>query len=390
MSVLRDDGQGIDNNGTEMNIITWTFTSLATFFLLLRVACKLRIRVRLWCDDWVLIASWVVLVASCIVVSVNVADGFGKHTKAMDPKILTTITFRNAVAGTLLTVASSWSKTSFGITLLRITTPRMRLVVWFLMVSMNVFMCTGVIINWTACNPVQALWDFSVKGTCWSMSLVIPLSMLFTGYFGFVDLAFALIACSIVLKLQINLKEKIGVAVAMSLGVFASASAIVKAVSFTTLGDDDYNYNGIELVGRSVAEISTTIIAASIPVLRTLVCDIDWPTLRYGSRRSVVGVRYVRPTIRCRDRSANNHAGMYRMRVDSEAEEISGLEITMEETPMGHVSKKKTLAYPDKCVTGRGGKEDGLEGGKNRGNGEIDGVELGEMQKKNSSQSAWV
>ncbi|KAI1804208.1 hypothetical protein F4811DRAFT_571406 [Daldinia bambusicola] len=60
----------------------------------------------------------------------------------------------------------------------------------------------------------------------------------------------------------------------MSMGVFTGVTAIVKSASLSVLSEDDFNYLGVKLVTRSVAKIATTIIAASIPVLRTLVCDL--------------------------------------------------------------------------------------------------------------------
>ncbi|KAI2781155.1 hypothetical protein F4815DRAFT_444702 [Daldinia loculata] len=87
------------------------------------------------------------------------------------------------------------------------------------------------------------------------------------------DLVLALLPW-ITTRLRINLKEKVSIAVAIVMGVSAAATAIIKSTSLIILNDEDFNYLGIEIVTRSIAEIATAIIAVSIPVLRTLICNL--------------------------------------------------------------------------------------------------------------------
>ncbi|OTA95538.1 hypothetical protein M434DRAFT_28863 [Hypoxylon sp. CO27-5] len=218
------------NNGPQANTVVWVFAALATLFLVLRVTCKYRKHSQLWCDDWFLVASWILLIISCILVSINTVAGMGKHDDDINPTILDTLGVRTLFVGSLYAISSAWSKTSFGISLLRVSTPRLRIVIWFLMITTNIFMYNSAVLGWVMCRPVTKLWRSSVDGVCWSTGLTLPIYMFFNIYSGFVDFVFAILAWIIVIKLQMNLKEKMGLAIAMSMGVVAGVTAIVKAL----------------------------------------------------------------------------------------------------------------------------------------------------------------
>ncbi|KAI1209561.1 uncharacterized protein F4807DRAFT_460778 [Annulohypoxylon truncatum] len=294
MNEIRREYPGVPDNGPQTNSITWAFVAVATTFLGLRMACKRRRRSHLWSDDWFLVASWVPLTISCVLVSVNIAAGFGKHDEDIDPEVLGELGLRNVVVGSLFTISSAWSKTSFAISLLRIATPHMRILIWTVVASMNIFLHVAAVLTWVACHPIEKLWMYTPEGECWPSAIIMPMGVFFNAYSGFSDLVLVLLSWRIVMKLRINLKEKIGVAIAMSMGLFAGGIAIVKTVELTVINERDFN-----------SEIATTIIAASIPVLRTLICDLTW----CGGNRAAAGNRYLRFNSPVENREAGIETG---------------------------------------------------------------------------------
>ncbi|XXG96026.1 hypothetical protein Hte_002303 [Hypoxylon texense] len=123
------------------------------------------------------------------------------------------------------------------------------------------------------CSPVEKLWNPMVPGTCWP-NLNSVVGMLASAYSGFMDFVLALLPWSFILNLNLRRKEKIGVAAAMSMGIFAGATAIVKCYYLQNLYSVDFFYDGGNLAIWGAAEVSTTIMASSIPVLRVLVRDV--------------------------------------------------------------------------------------------------------------------
>lgn len=102
-------------------------------------------------------------------------------------------------------------------------------------------------------------------------------------YSGVIDIVLAFLSWSIVWRLQMKRKEKIGVAVAMSMGVFAGCAAFVKCSKLLLLLNGDFTYEGYNLVIWGASEVAITFMAASIPVLRVLVREVRTMTRRrYG------------------------------------------------------------------------------------------------------------
>ncbi|OTB04629.1 hypothetical protein M426DRAFT_261904 [Hypoxylon sp. CI-4A] len=283
--------------GHWINAVTWVLIGLATTFLILRLFCKLKRGRGLWWDDWILIASWLVLIAAGIISTISVEIVFFRLDQdnrigVHDVGLLTTIT------GSLFFIAAIWSKTSFAITLYRIAGPRLKIVLRVIMVSMNGATCVSVILRWLQCHPTRLIWDSSVGGTCWDRNLILGFTIFAAAYSAFMDFVLAALPWPIVIKLQIRTSEKIGISIAMSMGVCAGITAIVKTTKLGVVRSEDFADNVFELSLWSVAEIATTIMAASIPVLRALVHEatgtrghVGYPSAYMRDRSRQVGSR---------------------------------------------------------------------------------------------------
>jgi len=92
--------------------------------------------------------------------------GLGMHLHDVDPANLTKIGLLSNIASTFSMLAAVLSKTSFAVTLLRITNGYTKMFVWFAIVIMNIGMGLAALFVWVKCNPVRKTWDFSVPGTC--------------------------------------------------------------------------------------------------------------------------------------------------------------------------------------------------------------------------------
>ncbi|KAI1381066.1 hypothetical protein F4677DRAFT_440283 [Hypoxylon crocopeplum] len=274
--------------GHWINAVVWVLVSLAAVFLGLRVFCKYKRGRGLWWDDWVLMASWIVLVAAGVITSISVEAAFIEHNQdnkmgGHDVGFLTTIT------GTLFFIAAAWSKTSFAMTLTRIAGPRLTIVLRVIMISMNGMTCVSVVLRWLQCQPTRRIWDGEAGGTCWNRELILGFTILAAAYSAFLDFVLAVLPWPIIIKLQIRTSEKIGISVAMSMGVCAGVTAIVKCTKFRVLESDEFADNVFDLSIWSAAEIATTVMAASIPVLRALVREVTG-----SSRRSGRAATYIR------------------------------------------------------------------------------------------------
>ncbi|KAK0627851.1 hypothetical protein B0T14DRAFT_424442 [Immersiella caudata] len=263
-----------DDAGPRINGVVWSLTAISGIFLALRLYCKAT-RSKFWWDDWVLVAAWLAIFVNSVLVSLCINLGVGKHTWDFPLENLVEMVRIYTAAGTLAVCASIWSKTSFALTILRLAkgTAWLRGFVWFLIISLNVFMGLTGLFNYIHCWPVNKLWDFASEGTCWPVDILINYDIFSAVYSGVVDVILALIPWKIVWGLQMRKKEKVGVVIAMSMGVFAGVTSFIKAYYMPRMTAPDI-YDMIDLNYWSNAESTVTIIAASIPVLRVFFNDV--------------------------------------------------------------------------------------------------------------------
>ncbi|KKY36929.1 putative integral membrane protein [Diaporthe ampelina] len=258
-----------DGFGAYINVIGWLLLSLAGLVVSARIWAKISARKGLWWDDYIVLAAWIMLLADVIVTTVAVDAGLGKHIDSVTGDTLIRTMLLGAVAQMLSILGATWSKTSFAVTLLRLTVvSHVRYLVWFIIVSLNVFSTFTAFLPLFQCTPIGRSFNPTVEGTCWDRTLVLVLTIFGAAYSAAADFALAIIPWVLIWNLQMNLKEKIGVGICMSLGIVAGATSIMRCLKIPLLLTDDFTFESGQLSIWSAAEIATTIMATSIPVLR--------------------------------------------------------------------------------------------------------------------------
>ncbi|KAK5655975.1 hypothetical protein OQA88_5113 [Cercophora sp. LCS_1] len=255
--------------GPVLNAVFWTLTSLAFVFMALRLYCKYHRGRHFWWDDYVLIASWIALAVSASTTTVCVALDYGKHGYDINPDNLPKMPFVAVFAGFFSVLAAAWSKTSFALTLIRLSERWMRIMIWFIVVTVNGILGTAMLFMWVKCRPIAKIWDVTLEGECIPGEKIITLFQWSAGWSGAMDVVLALCPWVLLWNMKMLKREKIGVAVAMSMGVVAGVASLVKMVELPHLAGDPADTVRVTIWGG--AEGSLTIIAASIPVLRMLI-----------------------------------------------------------------------------------------------------------------------
>lgn len=114
-----------------------------------------------------LTASQLCLATACGFVSATVALGFGQPLQNFDFDVLVPFLLCSNVAGSFSILAALWSKTSFAVTVLRISDGWTKRFVWFVIVSVNVALGLSIAITWGQCMPLKKVYTPNVPGTCW-------------------------------------------------------------------------------------------------------------------------------------------------------------------------------------------------------------------------------
>jgi hypothetical protein len=123
------------------------------------------------------------LLVSIILVTLSVFKGLGKHIYNVPLENMLTMGLMGNFTGTFSILAAVWSKTSFALTLLRLMSGRMRVVLWAIIATINIFMGLNAVFIWTRCSPASKVWDPFSPGTCWEPHVYPAYGMFAAGEF---------------------------------------------------------------------------------------------------------------------------------------------------------------------------------------------------------------
>ncbi|KAK3996370.1 hypothetical protein QBC44DRAFT_147192 [Cladorrhinum sp. PSN332] len=257
--------------GVTIYAVQWPLTALSMVFLGLRLYTKVLRRRQFWWDDYFIIAAWIFLLLSCCTTSINVRHGFGLHDAEIPYENMSVFGIISNISGFSSVLSVACSKTSFALTLLRLVTDRwMRWFIYGILVVLNVTHYISAIFFWVSCDPPAKTWNPTLEGNCWPVAVTVNFSIFVGSCSAFSDFALALLPWRILLRYNMYNREKIGVAVAMSMGILAGITCIVKLTTVPVLKDGDFSYNSLPLVLWGFIEPACTIMAASIPMMRHL------------------------------------------------------------------------------------------------------------------------
>ncbi|KAF2635704.1 hypothetical protein P280DRAFT_169433 [Massarina eburnea CBS 473.64] len=257
----------------EVNAGLWTLFAGATVLLSLRIWVKFTRRHGVWWDDYILLASWCVLAANNSLISYEYATGYViQNGVKWDDRMHILINITSC--GTL--IGQAWTKSAFAVTLLKLTERWQQYILWYCIISMNCYMVTKCILQWAkVCNDDSyQVWyrldfclekkfrnDFKEGGNIYNITM---------------DYVMAAFPWFLTWKLPMRRAEKIGLCMAMSLGVVVATVAAVR-----TAWKDEGNHrdplyywrNGLSNVWYS-SEVAGTIIVQCVPVLRPFLRDV--------------------------------------------------------------------------------------------------------------------
>lgn len=77
------------------------------------------------------------------------------------------------IGGSLSLVAAVWSKTSFALTMIRLTKGPLKAAIWVIIISMNIAMGLSALFNWVQCKPLEKTWNPFLPGECWPQTVIV-------------------------------------------------------------------------------------------------------------------------------------------------------------------------------------------------------------------------
>ena len=117
--------------------------------------------------------------------SVAVSYGLGRHYALLTTEENSGVAMYSIIAGFGSILTTCWSKTSFALSLLRISTGKLRIAIWAIIISVNVVLGSNGLLQWIQCWPIQKRWHYdTLEGTCFPSLVIQNYNTFFAGMDG--------------------------------------------------------------------------------------------------------------------------------------------------------------------------------------------------------------
>ncbi|KAH4924788.1 hypothetical protein HBI70_096550 [Parastagonospora nodorum] len=266
-----------ENHAPHLRAIEGYLFTLSMSVILMRLYIRIFILKKFGWDDWMMVASGVMCI-TCFAIFIHVIHlGLGRHIEAFPPENFLPFFRIMYFYSIAIILAYSFIKLSIGFFLLRLVDyTRWRP----FLIGMQIFIILFTIVSTFSiifqCIPVQAGYDYSLRppyGTakCYNQNIFRNIGVFNSSINIATDLIFALLPIPMVWRLQLNLRTRIGLAIVLSLGLFASAVAIYKTpMQYNFFKQPDFSGNGAGYYVWQQVEMHVGIQAACLPTLKPL------------------------------------------------------------------------------------------------------------------------
>lgn len=273
----------------------WALFAVTAVIVTLRVICRVFLKRGphggFGLDDHITVFCVLVLLATCVLVTIGSSHGLGRHMAALEPEQVVQANRWNIIISSVLIWSFSLPKFAMVAILKRILNYGIKttIVFWGLAFSSQACILATSIWWWKQCDPVERGWDRSIPGSCASVSILTNLGYFTSAYSAFLDIFFALYPIYFVMRLNMPLKSRIAVSIALGLSALACIVSIYKLAIFGEIFsilavDPTYPVPYLDILG--VAEGAILLICASLPTLGPLIRLIkDQVTTTRSSRQ---------------------------------------------------------------------------------------------------------
>lgn len=284
------DWESKDDYGPIAVYTNWSMFILLTILIALRIYCRLAYGSKgiirgVGLDDLITIFCWVLFLVTCALITVTVSHGLGKHMSALSPEQITESLHWNVISNSVAVWVFSLPKFAIVALLRRILTygNKTAVLFWGLCITSQACILATSIWWFKQCTPIEYGWDRSIEGSCADVSVLKNLGYFTSAYSAFLDFFFALYPIPLIMRLNLDLKNRVTISVAMGLSALASAVSVYKLAIFGEVftmlpSDPTFPVAYLDILG--MAEGFILLVCASLPTLGPLIRAIRGQTIR--------------------------------------------------------------------------------------------------------------
>ncbi|KAK4979514.1 hypothetical protein LTR28_004249 [Elasticomyces elasticus] len=267
--------------GNALIVVNAIFVALVVLAVALRYYARVAIKKWFGSDDVLIgLALLFTLGMTAVVLLANLLYGWDRHVWDIPPSKIQKANVIAFAAKIMFTMAATFTRLSLLSFYFRLVKDSgVRWFVWVLRLS--IVWVLGVCVAFVAltiwqCKPISAYWVYPPmpNGTCMDEGTVT----LWAGVINCIsDLLVTVLPIPIVMRLQMPLKERLGVVVLLSLGFAVTVAGVVRTYSiwWSLIKSWDETWFAYPLWIAAAVEIDLAVICACAPALKPLI----WPPL---------------------------------------------------------------------------------------------------------------
>ena len=185
-------------------------------------------------DDYITMGCVVILLLTCILVTIGSHHGLGRHEDTLETAEVVEALKWNVIISSILIWSFSLPKFAIIAILKRILNygRKTTILFWALAISSQACILTTSVWWFVQCKPVEYGWNRSIEGTCSPISVLADLGYFTSAYSAFLDIFFALYPIPLVMRLNMPLRSRMAVASALGLSALACIVSIYKLAIF--------------------------------------------------------------------------------------------------------------------------------------------------------------
>ncbi|KAI5365788.1 hypothetical protein J4E82_011171 [Alternaria postmessia] len=246
------------------------------------------------------------MLVTCILITIGTQYGLGRRMEAIDPLLIPRALKWNVTISSVLIWTFSLPKFAIIAILKRILDYGLKTTIlfWGLALSSQACILATSIWWYKQCDPVEFGWDRTIPGgTCASTKVMSNLGYFTSAYSAFLDVFFALYPIPFIMRLNMPLKNRILVSMALGLSILAFILTIYKLTIFgevfVVLAENPtYPVPLLDILG--LGEGCILVVCSSLPTLGPLFRSVR------GKVRTLSGSKNASQ----RRRSSTTHRGL--------------------------------------------------------------------------------
>lgn len=221
------------------NIRTIADATASIVLIGMRVFCRLNYGMGglvrgLGLDDIITVFCWLVFLVTCILITIGSSHGLGRHMNTLEPEQILEALKYNVIISSVLIWAFSLPKFAIVALLKRIINYGVKTSILFWGLALTSQACILATSVWwfKQCSPIERGWDQSVEGSCADVSVLANLGYFTSAYSAFLDIFFALYPIPLIMRLNLRMRSRVTISIAMGLSALACVVSIYKLAIF--------------------------------------------------------------------------------------------------------------------------------------------------------------